>query len=480
MITVCAMFFTLTAIIPAKASSLAAPTVLKVNSFKSYTLFDPVISGVTVKDSNVLVYVDDVLAGYAKIKRGESASDSFYFQIFNLDAGTHSVYLFAEGETGLLRSQKSKEFNLLINALPAPTLVVPNKKTITGKIKPTIEGFTKSGSFVHLYIDGAYNGKTAIVEHESGTAHFVYSPFLNLSVGMHKMWAISESVNGKKSSVSKVLEFNIEEEMPAPIIYEPVVNNNTVYNEPFIVGLAKNDSKIRIFVDSVFVDSFIVKNHNSGVANFSYKSKKLADGKHLVYTTSIDSRGKESLWSNIVYFNTRGVIKEKLAQISENAVEETVSTNNNNKITQERIKDFLVFADLFEKDNKLRLNNEQYQELQSLLDRKNELIISEKEQKKLLSLFESRNTPFTSKVGEKTDDSGDKVDVNIKDVLNGSEKEDIVEKNGSLDETKAKQNKIGWNAFVFILFLIAVIAWIFWVNRELIKEKKEQEEKESK
>jgi len=472
-IAICIAFFALIAIIPAKADSLVAPTVLKINSFKSYSLFNPVISGVTVKNSKVLVYVDDVFKGYAKVKKGESVSNSFYFQVFGLGEGTHSAYLFAEDEISLLRSEKSKEFNLTIKALVAPTLVVPNKNTITGKEKPLIEGFTKSGSFVHVYIDGIYNGKTALVEHESGTAHFVYRPFLNLSVGQHKMWAVSESADGRKSPVSKVLEFDIEERMPAPTIYNPVVNKNTDYNKPFIVGVAKNNSKIRIFIDNVFVDSITVKNNNTGVANFYYKSKELSDGKHFVYTSALDDRGKESIWSNIVYFN---VEKPKIAMISDNAVEETASTDSkdgNNQITQKRIKDFLVFADLFENDKNTRLNDAQYQELKSLLDRKKELSINENEQKKLTTLLNSQGLPTTKNIENGEDIDKDKI--NISDVLNSSDKTTEEKKSGALDEDKNKQNKITWNAIVFILFLFAVIAWIFWVNRELIKEKEEQE-----
>ncbi len=50
-------------------------------------------------------------------------------------------------------------------------------------------------------------------------------------------------------------------------------------------------------------------------------------------------------------------------------------------------------------------------------------------------------------------------------------------KSGMVDESKEMQGKLKWNLIIFILFLIAVIVWIFWVNRELIKEKREQNKK---
>jgi hypothetical protein len=356
---------------------------------------------------------------------------------------------------------------------------VPNQNTIPGKVKPLIEGFTKSGSFVHLYIYGVYNGKTAIVEHETGTAHFVYSPFLNLSVGKHKMWAVSEDVKGRKSLVSTVVEFNIEEKMPAPTIYKPIVNSTTNYNQPYIVGLVKNNTKVRIFIDRVFDGEFIVKNHKSGTANFAYQpSKKLSDGKHFAYVTSVDNRGKESLWSNIVYFEINA--PKTTAMISKTAVEEEViSVEEQENISvgdinaQKRVQDFLVFADLYDNDQELRLNDGQYQELQVLLDKKNKLSITGNEISKLELLLESKNKALKNYI----DENGDIVAQTDKEKTELDIATDTPVIGGSIDEGKNQQSQLGWNAIIFILFLVSVIAWIFWVNRELIKEKKEQEDK---
>ncbi len=470
--------FALASIIPVNASSIAAPTLLKINDFKSYSLSDPVISGVTPKNTNVLVYVDDVFAGNATVKDNKTASDSFYFQFFNLSVGRHSAYLVAEDKTTLIRSKKSNEFDLAISSLPAPTLVVPNKDTITAKVKPLIEGFSKSGSFVHLYIDGVYNGKTKIVEHISGTAHFVYVPFLNLNVGKHKMWAISEDLKGRKSLASKVVEFNIEEKMPAPTLYKPVANSKTVYNLPYIVGLAKNNSKIRIFIDHKLDGEFKIENHDSGTGNFAYKPNKvLKDGKHLVYATSLDRRGKESIWSNIIYFDI--VKTSRQATISEIAAEESLNIVKQSDI-QKKVQDFLVFADLYENDSKIRLSNEQYQELEDLLIKKNDLALNAKDLKKLENLLNSKNSDVVENVSKESKpevEAEPQRDSDIADIIKKDIATNTSKTSGLINEDKKQQDKLGWNAVIFILFLVSVIAWIFWVNRELIKEKKQQEEK---
>ncbi|MDD5295135.1 MAG: hypothetical protein PHP21_04475, partial [Patescibacteria group bacterium] len=135
-----------------------------------------------------------------------------------------------------------------------------------------------------------------------GTANFAYKPFLDLEVGLHKVWAIAEDDSGRKSGVSNILEFLVQKPMPAPTLFSPVVNSRTKYNQPFIVGLSKNDSFIKVFIDNELNGQFEVDNHSSGTANFAFKPPVLARGNHSVYATATDNRGKESRRSNTVYF----------------------------------------------------------------------------------------------------------------------------------------------------------------------------------
>lgn len=203
-------------------------------------------------------------------------------------------------------------------ATPAPTMIEPDENTVTGKVKPLIKGLTVNGTFVRIYIDGVYNGKTDILRHDSGTANLAYQPFLNLSAGEHTAWAVAENEAGGKSGISNVLNFRIEKPMPAPVIFTPVVNGNSSYNRPFIVGLAKNDSLIKIFIDHKLNGQFTVTNHRSGAASFAYLPYlPLTSGWHLVYTTAIDNRGKESNWSNIVYFAVNQPTAAPLARSGE-------------------------------------------------------------------------------------------------------------------------------------------------------------------
>ncbi|MEI6597084.1 MAG: hypothetical protein WCL13_02640 [bacterium] len=261
-----------------------------------------------------------------------------FFTIFFLTAARAE-----EIAPNLILSAPLGEAELMVNLLPPPTLISPDETTITAKIRPLIIGLTESGSLVKIFIDDIYNGKTEILNNDSGTANFAYRPFLNLSRGWHKVYVIAEDSAGRVSRPSEVLSFNIELPMPAPTMLKPVVNKNTFDAEPFIVGLAKNDSKIKIYIDKKYNGEFKVTNHPSGTANFAYKpTQPLTRGNHLVYAVAVDKRGKQSEWSNIVYFSTKNSAIAESAQEKSDAIadfedpEEAVKINYSTSGTSEK------------------------------------------------------------------------------------------------------------------------------------------------
>ncbi len=76
-------------------------------------------------------------------------------------------------------------------------------------------------------------------------------------------------------------------------------------------------------------------------------------------------------------------------------------------------------------------------------------------------------------VGEETDTS------DLEAILNKEFEDKEKTDTGIVSESKERLSKLRWNLFVFILFLVAVIAWIFWVNRELIKERQDENKENS-
>jgi hypothetical protein len=315
---------------------------------------------------------------------------------------------------------------------PAPTLIAPNQTTVTAKVKPLIIGLTKKDTLVKIFIDDVYNGKTEILNHPSGTANFAYRPFLNLSPGQHKVYAIAEDSSGNASLVSAVLNFKIELPMPAPTLFKPVVNNNTSLNRPFVVGLAKNDSKIKIYIDKKYDGEFLVKNHPSGTANFAYKPLvALARGNHLVYAVALDKRGKESIWSNIIYFSTKN---SAIAESADEARQEAV-------------------AEIKEPEEPAKV--------------KPTTIISDSSG---AVVKESGTKPAGQQV---TGDKDQAAIEKVKSLIGGNEQVGDSDP-GMVNEGQQNQGRLKLSLVIFILFLVGVVAWLLWVNRELVKERRAQ------
>jgi len=385
----------------------------------------PVIIGTTEPETDVLVYMDGKYVGTAEIMaQGTYENEFVYEHAPRLWYGEHSFILIARDRETLILSPPTEDYMLTVKkpigqetvtppetaAVPAPILVQPDADTVTGKVKPAITGLAANNTFVHIYIDGVYNGKTAMLHDPSGTDSFAYTPFLNLSRGKHTAYAVAQDSYGKKSARSNTLEFNIELPMPAPTIIKTVVNGNTDASRPFVAGLAKNDSMVKVFIDKKLDGQFQVQNHESGTANFAYKpSQALAAGTHLAYTTATDKRGKESIWSNIVYFSVKAAVTPQVSSISE---------------------------------------------VQG---------VKEEEEKEV------------SKPEKKEEEMKPAGKSDIEKILDEIKTDKEESKDAEATTSQLIQSSTKLNIAIFVIFLVGVVGWIFWVNRELVKERKEQQ-----
>lgn len=404
----------------ANAQIISAPTIIDV---KAQNLTKFLVIGLTPAETEVLIYINGSYVGLADINRSGNVADNFYYEHnIALPESVCRIMAVAKDKTSLVLSPPSPEYDFIAPSLPAPTMIKPDKDTVIGEVKPLIKGLTASGSFARIYIDGIYNGKTDIVTHKSGAANFAYQPFLNLSHGWHIVWAVAEDETGRKSDkFSNILNFKIEKSMPAPTLFIPVINTETKYSRPFIVGLAKNSSLIKVFVDHKLDGRFQIVDHESGAADFAYLPfQPLAKGNHLIYATATDSRGKESCWSNVVYFTV------KQPAIAQAIQEEAIGT----------------IAEI--------------KEPESLQEEPAAIIFSEEG------------------IVEKADKGTDEIiDKEIQKLIKQGVEEEKADA-GFINEDKEKQGKLNLNLIIFIAFLLGIIAWIFWVNRELIKERRAQ------
>lgn len=289
-----------------KASVISSPAIIESGSIRNENgIGAPFVKGLTPNNTEVLVYIDGSFISLANLGDKGTTTDSFFYQYPITLAGNHEIMLIARDKTSLVLSAPVV---VIFEApvLPGPTLVMPTVEEVIGTARPFITGLTVSNTEVLLYIDGVYNGKIKPDLHRSGTANFAYKPTFDLKIGSHQVWAVAEDALGRKSRVSDVMNFKVSAPTPSPTLISPINNIEVIENSPKITGLAKNDSLIKIFVDSKLDGKFEVVNHESGVANFSYSpSFALTKGKHSVFATATDKQGKESKSSNLANFTVR-------------------------------------------------------------------------------------------------------------------------------------------------------------------------------
>jgi hypothetical protein len=188
-------------------------------------------------------------------------------------------------------------------APPAPTLVAPVNSSHTVKTKPLIIGLTKNDTWVKVYIDGTFNGQFKATNHASGTANFAYTPFLHLKPGWHQVHVNSMDSAGRASLPSATLRFFVEYPYPAPTVFTPVVDEATTTQRPWIVGIARNDSLVKVFIDSRLNGQMMVKNSSNGTGSFAYRTfYPITPGRHTFFAMAVDSTGKESRASDVMEF----------------------------------------------------------------------------------------------------------------------------------------------------------------------------------
>lgn len=198
-------------VLAAPVPTPGTPTLLSPSEGWSTTEKKPLIKGLTQNNTQVAVYIDDVFNGRATVQNGTQTTASFaYTPFLDLTPGWHTVKVKAQDDRTGLESATTLVRSFYVDLpLPAPTLTTPVVNEDTTWSKPWITGLSKNDTVLHVYIDGVYNGKTRVVNDDSGTGHFAYQPFLNLTPGNHQVKVVAKDDNGKPSVASKTLEFNV-------------------------------------------------------------------------------------------------------------------------------------------------------------------------------------------------------------------------------------------------------------------------------
>ena len=153
----------------------------------------------------------------------------------------------------------------------------------------------------------------------------------------------------------------------------------------------------------------------------------------------------------------------------------------------------LLLAELYKTDKTISVADHQLKALEDLITKTDNLGIGISSLNALENLWEAKRPQVDEdevevvEIKKTTEDAittnekdsstvKNNTEVDVSEFLGEIEKEET--QGGLINEDKKKQSNLKWNIAIFILFLLAVIIWIFWVNRELIKEQQEQDEKD--
>jgi len=110
-----------------------------------------------------------------------------------------------------------------------------------------------------------------------------------------------------------------------PMILSVEEGGLVVGSDFLIIGLAPNNSTLRIYIDDIFVDSIFVFEEGVMTSIFTYQPKwLLARETHSVYARAVSKRGLVSKPSNRFYFDAK---KSIIPQISATRIE-----NNNGDV----------------------------------------------------------------------------------------------------------------------------------------------------
>jgi hypothetical protein len=423
------------------ADGVQIPSIDKMNSVLSGNIGESLIQGKTVKGTEVLIYINGTFTGFAGIDDKSSATVNNYHYGLNtqLAAGQYSVMAVARDLTSMVLSPISKIYQFTVEPLPtppAPILISAKSGLVNNHLR--FVGLTQSGTYVNIFVDNRLIGQTETLMSNSGTADFALSVPANLNNGVHTIYAQSVNKYKVSSRNSNLITVKSGSALPAPVLKTKIVGQAGKLTVQNIVGWAKNDLSIKIFVDQEFIGQFRVKNDISGTANFALKIKKaLTPGGHVIYTTALDNNGKESRPSNKIYF----VITETTKAGQVNSAKPVVKTELNQPEKagipgQPKLK------------INVKYNNQ-----------------------KNGSVEKGGKQPVTQPKKESADN---KNNPSINNLPTGKS---TSTETGIIDESKHAQSKLKLNLIIFILFLLAVIGWIFWVNRELIKERREENAK---
>ena len=286
-------------------TQLPAPTIL-VPQNPNITTAKPVIAGVSLNNTIVEIYLNDVLTGQTETNNHPSGVGNFFWSVSEpLNLKTHLIRTRAIDINTQQASDLSDGISINIIPFGSPTLLLPDQLILT-KPFSYVEGVAHNDSTINIFIDGTSVENFSLDFDPSNAKGFKHTLLNPITSGKHTIYLQAKDQTGRLSLPTAVKTFKITD-FPAPTLIAPTSNLKTVDANPIIEGFAFNDSKVQIFIDGIIDGEIKVQNHPSKTAHFLYsvKNSLLRGHSHNITAKAEDQRGRISSNSNNIQIFTQ-------------------------------------------------------------------------------------------------------------------------------------------------------------------------------
>jgi len=403
----------------------------------------------------------------------------------------------------------SYSFNVCRAAgIPAPTLI--SVSSGENQVR-TIVGLTKTNTDVFIFLDGLFVGSAQVKQkRDTDASSFVYYLSQDLKTGNHTITALArDSQTFVASSYSKPATITVgftpssniatgsTENVPAPILISPDVTAVIGKSRPTITGLTIGGSNVEIYIDGQYAGDTGTTTSIYRTANFAFiPTSDLSVGRHQVYAIAKNDKSERSSISELLSF----YIEDKLP--APTLTEPITDENNPDKpfivgLVRDQSKVFVYIDDKLAGQAKIENKKGDvvsfvYQPALALtkgghliytvaIDQRGKE--SDRSNYVYYLAGESAEPMITDQAEEESggsiNDQDEKAVDELAGILKSEEEKEENDGAGMINETKENIASLKWNVVIFLSFLLAVIVWIFWVNRELIKEKRKQNQAET-
>lgn len=339
----------------------------------------------------------------------------------------------------------------------APTLVAPAHGSYTDNQSPWITGLAPAGTRVVVYIDDTFNGYAEVVSENDETLSFAYQPFLPLTYGEHTVKLRAENVaEGTRSIVTHESHFVVERTLPAPTLIGRVIDQDSTWQQPWVVGVAPSGATLEIWIDGVFNGFATVSESETGTGHFAYKPfLPLTAGKHEVQARTKYPRedGSTRYSETTQVMNLWVVDPATLGSEEDNTIEET--TDENSEDTSEDTTEEST-TDTTPDESTETSNEEAVEETNEEAASEEEVSSSEEEQ----ATEETTDVANESESTESSEESTEEVETEEQGQVatENTSEEEATEEAATAEDTEEKVDArtiIGWVLLFIAAFLVA-------------------------